>query len=207
MTRTSRHRVFAVAALLAATPVLAACGAGQDANIYRPYHATEAVNAQQNGISVAHAFLLGPDSGAVLPTGSSVPLYLTIVNNGTAPDRLTAVTVDDQSANAAGRITGSLQVSPGQSLDAGKPSPQIFLDDTKAPLRGGESVKLTLRFEQAGDISLNVPVITRSREFATLPPVTGPTPTAPDASPTASPEASPTASPETSPADEEQAGH
>ena len=70
-----------------------------------------------------------------------------------------------------------------------------FSHSLSKALSGGESVKLKLHFANAGEISLTVPVVTRSREFATLAP-------APAASGAPSPAASPTPTPSESPSEE-----
>jgi len=196
VTRTSRPRVLAVAALLAVAPALGACGAGFDANLAQPYTPTEAAEASHNGITVAQAFILGPESGQTLPAGSAAPLYLTMVNDNASADQLTGITVDNQFADSA-RTASAISLPPGTLVKSANPEPQIVVENLKKPLRGGENVKLTLQFQNAGAIDMNVPVITRSREFATYQPAPNATPGA-EATPTATPtdDASPAASPE-----------
>lgn len=204
MTSTSRRRVIAVTALLAAAPALAACGAGTDANTSNAYAPTEAnvlisgdgaaKTYGRNGIKIAQAFLLGPDPGSKIAAGGSLPLYLSMVNYGTAPDNLEGIAVTDQSATSV-KSPGSITLPPGKLVNTGRPASQVFLQGTQRPLSGGESLALVLRFTNAGDVQLNVPVITRSREFAGLPlaPTEAPTP-APTTSPSALPSATPTPS-------------
>lgn len=183
MTRTSRLRVLAVVALLAVAPALAACGAGADANLAQPYLPTEAAETSKNGITVAQAFILGPDSGQTLPAGSAAPLYLTMVNGNPAADQLTGIATDPQAASSA-RASGPIPLPPQVLVKSANPTPQILIEGIREPLMGGESMRLTLQFQNAGAITMDVPVITRSREFATLQP-------APSASPTAATESSP----------------
>lgn len=206
MTSTSRRKVIAVAALLAAVPALAACGAAADANTSDAYAPTEAnvlIDREgggkvygRNGIKIAQAFLLGPDSGANIPAGGSLPLYLTMVNSGSAADTLVGVGVADQSA-ASVKAPGSISLPPGKLVNTGRPASQVVLEGTKKALYGGETVTLTLKFTNAGDVDMTVPVITRSREFASLSPApsTAASPAAtPDAAATTSPAASSTPS-------------
>lgn len=61
-----------------------------------------------------------------------------------------------------------------------------MLEGLSKALRGGESVKLDLTFANAGVVSLDVPVVTRSREFKEYPPAPGAT-----AAPTPTPSATP----------------
>lgn len=186
MTRTSRPRVFVVAALLAVAPALAACGAGFDNNLGQPYTPTEAAEASQNGITVAQAFVLGPESGQTLPAGSAAPLYLTMVNGNDTADQLTGIETDPQAASSA-KTTSPISLPPQTLVKSANPDPQILLEGIRNPLRGGESMKLTLKFQNAGAITMNVPVITRSREFATLPPAPSATPDDTEVSPTPTP--------------------
>ncbi|MEV6982535.1 copper chaperone PCu(A)C [Sphaerisporangium sp. NPDC051017] len=206
MTSTSRRRVIIASALLAAGPALAACGAGSDANTSNAYAPTEAnvlidgtesaKTYGRNGIKVAQAFALGPDSGQQIAPGGSVPLYLSMVNYGTNSDTLEGVAVNDRSATSV-KSGGPITLPPGQLVNTGRPASQVVLEGTQKPLRGGESLSLTLRFTNAGDIAMTIPVITRSREFASLPPAPSPSP-----SPTASavPSTSESATPDASPA-------
>ncbi|GAA0985372.1 hypothetical protein GCM10009555_060720 [Acrocarpospora macrocephala] len=178
MTSTSRRRVIAVAALLAAAPVLAACGAGDKANTTQPYAPTDAqVLITDNvygerGMRVSQAFVLGPDSGGQIPSGGAAPLYLVLTNENPAPDSLVSVTpLPDQATSV--KVTAPVQVPPHTLVNTGQPTPQLAVEGLKNALRGGETLRLTLKFQTAGDITMDVPVITRSREYATLPPVPG----------------------------------
>lgn len=196
MTRTSRPRVLAVAALLAVAPALGACGAGFDANLAQPYTPTEAAEASQNGITVAQAFILGPESGQTLAAGSAAPLYLTMVNDNATADQLSGISIDPQFAETA-RTSTTISLPPKVLVKSANPEPQITVENLKKPLRGGENVRLTLQFQNAGAITMNVPVIARSREFATYQPAPNSTQGA-EATPTESPtdDASPATSPE-----------
>lgn len=180
---TSRRWIVATAALLAA-PVLAGCSAGFGANTAKPYAPNEAgVLIEQGkygsrGIQIPQAFVLGPDSGAQLAWRGSAPIYLNIINTAGAPDTLTAV-----SAGPLGnvKVATPIQLPSNQLVNTGKPTPQLILEGLSKSLRGGETVKLDLTFANAGLVSLNVPVVTRSREFKDYPPAPGataaPTPT------------------------------
>jgi hypothetical protein len=192
VTSTSRGRVIAIAAFLAASPALAACGAGFDANTNAPYSPTDAgvliqdsasgKSYGKNGVMISQAFILGPNSGEQIAAGGSAPLYLAMLSES-GNDSLTAITPDAAMASSV-KTAGPVQLTP----DALAKTPNVLVEGLKKPLRGGESVRLTLKFQNAGDITLTVPVVTRSREFATLPPAPGtpiPAPT-PSAAPSAS---------------------
>ncbi|WP_326819762.1 copper chaperone PCu(A)C [Streptosporangium sp. NBC_01756] len=179
MTRNRRHWAIAAAAFLAAAPVLAGCGAGSDANTNKPYAPTEALVANVKGIDISQGFFLGPDSGATLPVGGSTPLYLSMVNNNQAADRLLGVGVDPAVGTA--KVTAPVDLPVRQRVNVGKPTPTIVIEGLKKALTGGESIPVQLQFANAGVIPITVPVITRSREFTQLPQAPGataaPTPT------------------------------
>ncbi|MBX6387264.1 MAG: hypothetical protein IRZ07_30525, partial [Microbispora sp.] len=182
MTSSSRRRAIAVAALLAAAiPALAACGAGFDANTNVPYAPNDAAVLYdgdgpgkaygKNGVMIPQAFILGPDSGQQLAAGASAPVYLTLLNSTGTPDQLTSIVPDAGKATSV-NVQSPIDLQPGTLAK----TPGVTVQGLKTALRGGETIKLTLEFKNAGEISLNVPVITRSREYATLPPATQATP-------------------------------
>ncbi|MGP3965204.1 copper chaperone PCu(A)C [Nonomuraea sp. 3N208] len=180
---TSRRWIVIAAAFLAA-PALAGCGAGFNATTNAPYAPNEAQALIEkgaygsSGIQIPQAFILGPDAGAQLPWRGSAPIYLNILNTSGTPDTLQAV-----SAGSLGtvKVTAPIQLPSNQLVNTGKPSPQLMLEGIPKSLRGGESIKLDLQFANAGTVSMHVPVVTRSREFAAYPPAPGataaPTPT------------------------------
>ncbi|GGS88493.1 hypothetical protein GCM10010156_53710 [Planobispora rosea] len=183
MTRTNRHWAVAAAAFLAAAPALAGCGTGFDAITAQPYMPNEAlsVKVEDKDLKISQAYFLGPDSGGSLPAGGSTPLYLYMVNTGPQDDRLVGLGVDPALGTAKVPAPVTLPAFGKQAAVVGRPTPSIMVEQLKKPLKGGETIKVQLQFEKAGIVSLNVPVITRSREFTQLPAVPGasaaPTPT------------------------------
>ncbi|MET9341534.1 MULTISPECIES: copper chaperone PCu(A)C [unclassified Nonomuraea] len=184
---TSRRWIIAAAAFLAA-PVLAGCAAGFDANTNQPYAPNEAAALIQDGsygargIKIPQAFVLGPDSGAKLAQGGSAPIYLHVVNTNGQADSLVSVAAEVGTVKLAAPIA----LPSNEGVNTGKPSPQLMIEGLSKPLSGGESVRLALQFANAGSVSVNVPVITRSREFAQYPSAPGATPAPPTPTPTAS---------------------
>lgn|GEM_PF-479353 len=223
MIRNSR-RVFAltVAGAIALAPVLSGCAAGHTPQTAMPTQLTEGVNvsvpqdAKVAQIDIRNMFVLGPAPGSTAAAGSAVPLYATLINQvqGKA-DRLVEVSSPafrqaqipggGIALPAAGSESGTAVrlIPEGQTPPAELPgltSPPVVLQGLTSPLIGGETIRLTLRFEQAGSITVPVPVVPWQQEFATYSPV----PTAPAPSPTgaetatASPTAD-TATPEATP--------
>jgi copper(I)-binding protein len=180
VTRNSRYRVIAAAAaFLAAAPALAGCGAGSDAITSQHYSPTEALTKDVPGISISQAFFLGPDSGSTIPAGAATPLYLSVVNTGQAPDQLVGIGVD--AALGTAKVSSPVTLPIQERVSVGRPTPSIMIEGLKKPLKGGESIQVQLQFANAGLVPLTIPVITRGREFASLPPAPGvsavPTPT------------------------------
>jgi copper(I)-binding protein len=180
VTSPRRSLASAVAAVLVAAPALAGCAAGFDANTGKPYAPTEAANVRVNGIDISQAFILGPDPGGNLPQGGSAPLYLSMVNLNESSDSLAGAT-----AEGAGTVKLDAPVSlpSHERVSTGAPTPKIMIEGLAKPLYGGESVRVNLQFTNAGTVPVSIPVVTRSREFATLPPAPGAV-TSPPPSPT-----------------------
>ncbi|RJL31013.1 copper chaperone PCu(A)C [Bailinhaonella thermotolerans] len=148
----------------------AGCAAGFDAQTSAFYAPVDGLTAKFRGITIADAFVLGPASGQVLPAGSPAPLYITLSNGNGAPDTLTAV--------AAPGFAGQVKVTPvplppKALVNLAKPSPTVILDKLATPVRGGENVKVTLSFANAGTTTVTVPVIARSAHYSTLPTAPG----------------------------------
>ncbi|MEU8385138.1 copper chaperone PCu(A)C [Streptosporangium sp. NPDC048865] len=183
MTRNIRHRAVVAAAFLAAASVLAGCGAGSDAITNKPYSPTEALSVKRNGIDISQAFFLGPDSGATLPAGGATPLYLSMVNTNAGSDQLVGLGVDPALGTA--KVSAPVSLPHDQRVSVGRPTPTVFVEGLKKPLKGGESLKVQLQFANAGIVQLDIPVITRSREFTAYPQAPGAS-AAPTPSPTPS---------------------
>lgn len=203
-----RLLALAVAGSVAAAP-LAGCGAGRSPQTAMPTRLTEGVNASvpQNAarpqLDIRNLFVLGPAVGASVAAGGSVPLYGTLINQ--VADRgdslvrvsspsfrqaqLAAGGVQLPAATAAGGQAVQLAALPTQPGQPAQPPgaqqpPRVVLQGLAAPLQGGENLRLTLEFRQAGSITLTVPVITHQNEYATYAAVPTATPTTP-AGPTA----------------------
>lgn len=101
---------------------------------------------------------------------SSSAAYVTIHNGGRTPDRLvgasspaaSSVSIHD-SRNVGGiarmRAAGSLPLAPGAAIAMKPGGLHIMLMGLKAPLRPGAKLPLTLRFEKAGNVQVNLPVL------------------------------------------------
>lgn len=170
--RRGRAGAATLAAVAALAPVAAGCAAGADAQTNKPYSATEGTDAAVSSIKLRDNLIVGPQPGAKLTPGDHAPLYLTLVNDGTATDRLADVTTDG--TFGARKITGGhIDVAPGQAVRIGQ-NPAITFGKLSKSLSGGESVRVTYTFTHAGAVTVTVPVITRDRYFSTYAPAPSP---------------------------------
>jgi copper(I)-binding protein len=127
-------------------------------------------------LAAAHEFKLGdltighPWSRAT-PGGAKIGGgYLTVTNNGSAPDRLVAATTtvadhveihEMAMANnvmTMRKLDNGVAVPPGKTVAFAPGGYHLMLVGLKAPLKEGDRVKATLTFEKAGPIEVTINV-------------------------------------------------
>jgi hypothetical protein len=193
--RNSRRMVaIAIAGAFALAPAVSACGAGAEPESAAPTQLTEGVNVTtRNGVAVRDLFVLGPEPGRQLATGSATTVYASVINNSTdgRPDRLIAIAAPGTAQ--AGQIEGGAINLPYQRLvrlgvqsPAGVTTPLLTLQGLSVPLGGGEPIKLTLQFERSGTLEATVPVVPRNGSYLTYAPA-APSPSPSGPSPSGSP--------------------
>ncbi len=168
-------RLAAIAVAIAVPPALAGCAAGVNAQTNKPFATTDGASTVFHNIAIRDMFVLGPDAAAELRPGQSASLFLALVNNG-GPDRLTSVFAPD-----AASVTirgGTVNLAPGQAALLTGPEPRIILEQLRKPLVGGAAIAVTLFFQNAGAITLTVPVVPRSGYYTTFSAPPSPTPSA-----------------------------
>ena len=146
MTKVSSRRLLMFAALATALPTLA-------------------LAATRPAISTAQAWVRAAPSGAT--AGAA---YLTLSNLGSAPDRLlggatpvaSQVEVHEMSMDGGVMrmrpVLGGLVIPAGGTVALKPGGYHIMLIGLKTPLTAGSKVPLTLNFEKAGLVKLQVPV-------------------------------------------------
>ena len=104
------------------------------------------------------------------PKGSQVGAgYLTIRNDGAANDKLTGVTVDfaaaqmhemkmDKGVMQMRELTAGLEIPAHKSVTLAPGGTHLMFVGLKHPLTKGETVKATLTFEHAGQVTVELPV-------------------------------------------------
>jgi periplasmic copper chaperone A len=143
-----------IAALVLATASLGSIAAAQE--------------FKAGDLTIDHPWSRATPAGAKVAAG-----YMTIVNKGTAPDRLIG-----GSTSAAGRleihemamkdgvatmrpVTGGLPIEPGKTVSLAPGGYHLMFQDLKAPLKKGDKLIATLEFEKAGkvDVTLDVQAV------------------------------------------------
>ncbi|MDQ1717272.1 MAG: hypothetical protein QOE89_1225 [Pseudonocardiales bacterium] len=101
----ARRVLVGIAAAASGVVLLAGCAAGKDAQTVEQKPAIDGVSADSATLGIRDAGVATPETGTSYPVGSDAPLQLYLVNNGTADDKLTAVS-SDASASALLTLTG-----------------------------------------------------------------------------------------------------
>jgi copper(I)-binding protein len=172
---TSRSRAFrrptaiALAGGVALGAVLlAGCGAGQQAQTSEQTSAVAGANTQVGNIAIRNAEIAYPDtipaSANVYPVGGTAPVEMVIVNQGTAADRL----VSGTSPLGTVQLEGDTSLPAGRALVAGtdestQETPgaapiKMAITGLRQDIRSGLSYPLVLTFQQAGSVTVELPV-------------------------------------------------
>jgi copper(I)-binding protein len=162
-----RRVVLAAAVAAALIPVMAGCEAGNNAPTLSFHYPTDAAGTAVGPLSIRNVFVLGAPIGRNLAAGQSASVFLSLITTG-APDKLVSITTG---AATAVTLPGSgIPVVIGHPVYYSGPQPRVVLDHLTRPLRSGSDVRLTLTFQQAGPVVLDVPVMPRALQYATLAP-------------------------------------
>lgn len=106
------------------------------------------------------------------PNGASVGGgYMKITNRGTAPDRMTCVSVEiaarcevhtmvmaEGGVMQMRPVAGGLEIKPGETVELKPGSLHVMFIDLKQGLQAGREVKATLKFEKAGPVDVQYAV-------------------------------------------------
>ena len=156
---TRRLRIAAVAMLIAA-PALASCGVNFGAQTDQPYTPGVGVDDRSGTVDVLHALIVsGADGSGTVVAG--------LVNN------------DAERADALLEITGNPEQGTQVAIDGGPVAipaagAHQLADEGEAVASGeaivpGRFVTLTFTFQEGADITLDVPVVSQSGDFADVP--------------------------------------
>jgi copper(I)-binding protein len=155
----ARGSLLAVATLL----VIGLCGAcgyedGSEEERQNPPGATADVGA----VSIQFAHVAEPRDEP-WQEGDDVPAYLRVLNEGRQPDALVgAETPVADSVTIVGadgqELPGGVPLPPHEPRELYEGKSHLVLNDIHERLRGGDYLDLTLRFDRAGSVTLQVHV-------------------------------------------------
>lgn len=181
-------RGLAVVVVAALTPAIAGCEAGTSAPTQQWHQPTPGASAVvDNTIRINNMFVLGAPPDSSLPPGGSAGMFFALSNSG-SPDKLVGITAPGSAASVGLPANGAISLGTRQSVLLTGPAPVVVLRDLTRFLIGGQYIRVVLDFQQAGTVTLKVPVMPRSQYYSTF----APAPVSSSASPTA---ASPAPSP------------
>jgi len=183
-------RGLAAVAAAGLIPAIAGCEAGANAPTQQWHQPTPGASAiVNNTLRINNMFVLGPTPGFSLPRGATAGVFLALTNDG-VPDRLISITAPT-AATSIRMPAGGISLGHMQSLFLTGPSPRVLLVHLTRILNGGQYVRVNMNFQNAGHVSLLVPVMPRATFYTTFSPA--PVLLRPNipASPTPSPTASP----------------
>ncbi len=162
------RRSIAVASLVL-VPVLASCGFNRPTD--RVYNPGVGVNERSGQVDVLNALVVSGADG-------SGALVATLANNNTADaDALTQVSGSGEDTAVRVSLDSPVDITRGGSVSVS--------DETEVPVEGdavkpGAFIELTFTFEQAGPVTLQVPVVARRGPYQDIPvPSVAPTTAAP----------------------------
>jgi copper(I)-binding protein len=162
-------RDLVVVAAVGLIPAIAGCEAGNDAPTQQWHQPTPGASAiVDNTLRINNMFVLGPAPGFTLPRGASAGVFFALANDG-APDRLVSIRAPGEAASVA-VPRGGITLGREQTLLLTGPSPRVVLVHLTRTLNGGQWVRLNLQFQNAGFVSLKVPVMPRTESYGTFSP-------------------------------------
>jgi copper(I)-binding protein len=183
-------RGLAVVAAAGLIPVITGCEAGNNAPTQQWHMPTPGASAiLNNTLRINNMFVLGPTPGFSLPRGATAGMFFALTNDG-VPDRLMSISAPTAALSVRVPV-GGISLGHNQSLFLTGPSPRVLLVHLTRVLNGGQHVRVNMTFQNAGHVSLLVPVMPRAAFYGTFSPAPVilhpniPVPSTP--SPTASP--------------------
>ena len=155
----SRRPLSALALLLGAA-LLAGCGTGLQSQTYRENGREDGTVADvggDNGIAVRHLHITAPTAGSEHGVGGTAFLTGGLVNTGGSTDALVGVSSDVGTVTLLVDGTPTTQVA----IPANGAAPTtwaVALSNLKRVLPAASYVTVTLEFQRAGRVTLQVPV-------------------------------------------------
>jgi copper(I)-binding protein len=128
--------------------------------------AAPAADYDVGSIHIAQPWSRATPKGAKAGAG-----YMTITNKGTIPDKVSCVS-DDASAQCEIHsmtmeggvmkmrpVEGGLEIKPGETVTLAPAGFHVMFRDLKHALEEGKTVKATLKFDKAGSVDVEYPIL------------------------------------------------
>ncbi|MBY6678606.1 hypothetical protein HQ305_14160 [Rhodococcus sp. BP-149] len=163
-----------VALALGTVISLSACSAGQISQTATQVAAVNGNGADQGTVSLRNVHVAYPSSDEfVLEPGGRAELIFTAINTSeTTPDRITGIETEGAAEVVVTGATGgtSIEIPAQASVASGVPADQdptapegsqsitAVMEDLSENVRPGLTVPVTFTFQQAGDVTVSVPV-------------------------------------------------
>ena len=162
-------RDLVVVAAVGLIPAIAGCEAGNNAPTQQWHQPTPGASAiVDNTLRINNMFVLGPTPGFTLPRGASAGLFFAVANDG-APDRLLSIRAPGEATSVL-VPAGGITLGREQTLFLTGPSPRVVLEHLTRTLNGGQWIRLNLQFQNAGFVTMKVPVMPRTESYGTFSP-------------------------------------
>lgn len=129
------------------------------------------VNAHAADYDIGAIHISQPWARATPKGASAGAGYMTITNKGAAPDRVSCVSSDasaqcqihsmtmDGGVMKMRPVEGGLEIKPGETVMLKPSSLHIMFVDLKHPLQQGQTIKATLKFDKAGSVDVEYPIV------------------------------------------------
>ncbi|MGO9292483.1 MAG: hypothetical protein ACLP52_01130 [Streptosporangiaceae bacterium] len=163
--RAALPRRVLVLAVAAALPALAGCEAGPGAPTQHWHQPTPGATTMFHDIAIRNVFTLGTAGSGTLPAGHSAGLFLGLVNTGT-PDKLIGISAPS-AAKKVVLATGPISLPSQKDELLTGPIPKAVLTGLTRSLTAGQGVNVTLTFQNAGSVTLRVPVMAKAQYYST----------------------------------------
>jgi copper(I)-binding protein len=128
------------------------------------------IPAQAADVDLGSIHIAQPWARATPKGATAGAAYMTITNNGKTPDRVNCVSSDasgqcqihsmtmEDGVMKMRPVEGGLEIKPGETVTLKPASFHVMLIDLKHPLEQGNTIKTTLKFDNAGTVDVTFPI-------------------------------------------------
>ena len=163
-----RRAVVGLIALTAILPVVTSCGAGLDAQTTQVKSTIDGSNADLGSLAIRNMRVDTPPIKGFVEPDSSADIFLSIVNGGSNVDQLISASSPAAAEIAIPRtdapraepeVGGTLLLPPNRTTTHGPSTTHLRMDGVRGKLYAGQFVSVTMRFQVAGVVTVNVPFV------------------------------------------------